>query len=154
MFWLALVVFFAVSVPSVFGQTVSILNGGEDRASQAVEAAISHTLQAKGYTVQADSADGFVLLLKVLKVQTRAGVSAGLAGSLTIVAMQGEQRAALAGSKLCQAEQAVAPRLQEYWGTRLHQIASTIAFAPTAAELADLLSGFSHKTVKAGSHKG
>jgi len=153
MSWLAVVVFFAVSIPSAFGQTVSILNGGEDPASKAVEAALSHTLRAKGYLVKASSTDGFVLLLNVLKAQTSVGASAGLAGSLTIVSMQGPQVTELALSKPCQAEQAMAQRLQESLGTRLSQIASTIAFAPTTEGLADLLSGFSHKTLQAAAHK-
>ncbi|GIW54300.1 MAG: hypothetical protein KatS3mg082_0704 [Nitrospiraceae bacterium] len=52
---LAFVVFFAVAVPSAFGQTVSILNGGDDPASKAVESAIAHALRVKGYTVKAGS---------------------------------------------------------------------------------------------------
>ncbi len=153
MFLLAFVVFFTASIPSVFGQTVSILNGGDDPASKAVESAIVQTLRTKGYTVKADSTDGFVLLLNVLKVQTKAGASAGLAGSLTIVSMEWAQLADRVLSKQCQAEHAAAQRLESYLGTRLTQIDSTIAFAPTTEGLADLLAGFSHKAVQAASHK-
>jgi len=153
MYLLAFVVFFALSIPSAHGQTVSILNGGEDPAAKAVEAALSHTLQAKGYLVKANSTDGFVLLLTVLKVQTSVGASAGLAGSLTIVSKQGQQVAEFAPSKPCQAEQAMAQRFRDDLGTRLSWIAGTIAFAPTTEALADLLSGFSHKTVQAAAHR-
>ncbi len=150
---LAFVVFFTASIPSVFGQTVSILNGGDDPASKAVESAIAQTLRTKGYAVKAGSTDGFVLLLNVLKVQTKAGASAGLAGSLTIVSMQWTQLADLILSKECQAERAVAQQFENYLGTRLTQIDSTIAFAPTTEGLADLLSGFSHKALQTASHK-
>jgi len=47
----------------------------------------------------------------------------------------------------------VAQRLQDYLGTRLTQIGSTIAFAPTEDQLADLLRAFAHKTVLAASNK-
>jgi hypothetical protein len=149
----ALIICLVLFVPSAFGQTVSILNGGKDPASKAVEAAIVQTLRAQGYTVKAGSTDGFVLLLKVLKVQTRDGASAGLAGSLTMVSVQGDQFEDVVLSRECQAEHPVAQRLQHSLGTRLTQNDSTIAFAPTIEVLADLLSGFSHHTVRAAAQK-
>ena len=149
----ALIICLVLFVPAAFGQTVSILNGGKDPTSKAVEAAIVHTLRAKGYTVKGGSTDGFVLLLKVLKVQTRDGASAGLAGSLTMVSVQGDQFDDVVRSRECQAEHPVGQRLQHYLGTRLTQNDSTIAFAPTIEVLADRLSGFSHHTVQAAAHK-
>jgi hypothetical protein len=85
---LASVVFFEASVPEVFGQTVSILNDGHDSVSKAVESTMAQTLRSKGYTVKAHSTDGFVLLLHVRRVQTKAGANAGLASSLAIVSME------------------------------------------------------------------
>ncbi len=85
---LAFVVFFVASVPEVFGQPVSILNDGHDSVSKAVESTMAQTLRPKGYTAKANSTDGFVLLLHVRRVQTKAGANAGLASSLVIVSME------------------------------------------------------------------
>jgi len=150
---IVLIVILTVPAPSAFAQTVSIQNGGKDNASKGVEISLSRILRAKGYTVKAGSTDAFVLLLNVLQVQTRDGARTGLAGNLTIVSMQWEQLADLVFSKQCQAKHIVAQRLQDYSGTRLTQIGSTIAFAPTEDQLADLLRAFAHKTVLAASNK-
>ncbi len=55
-------------------------------------------------------------------------------------------------SKPCQDEHA-ARRLESDLETRLPQIDSTLAFAPTAEGVAGLPGRFSHKTVQAASHK-
>lgn len=98
---IVLIVILTVPAPSAFAQTVSILNGGKDNASKGVEISLSRILRAKGYTVKAGSTDAFVLLLKVLQVQTRERARTGLAGNLTIVSMQWEQLADLVFSKQC-----------------------------------------------------
>jgi len=137
-------------------ETVSILNTGNKMEGILVEAAVKRQLRADGYTVLDETAEGYLLIVGVLPNVTLGGEKRGVIGNVVVSIVSSVSAPAAddpAGTVRCRKEHERSQRVTDMVGARVLYINSTVAQAPNEESLAEILSTFVKREMRAMTEK-
>lgn len=130
-------------------ETVSILNTGNKMEGNLVEAAIKRQLRADGYTVLDETMEGYLLIVGVLPNVTLGGEKRGVIGNVVVSSVSAPAADDPAGTIRCRKEHELSQRVTDMVGARVLYINSTVAQAPNEESLAEILSTFAKREMRA-----
>lgn len=134
-------------------EVVSILNTGSETEGLLVEAAMKRHLRAEGFTVKGGTTDGYLLVVSVMPSLTVGGQKRGVIGSIMVSSLSWQAYGDSLISEQCKTDQELVQRIKDVVGVRIIYINSTMAQAPNEESLAEMLSTFANREIRATSKK-
>jgi hypothetical protein len=126
---------------------------GEPSETLLVEGAIKRYLRAEGYTVKGGTLDGYLLVVSAMRSDSAGGYKLGVTGHVMVASLSWQNIGDAFVSDRCKGEHDIAQQVKAIVGTQITLIDGFLAQAPDEESLAEMLSTFANRKIRATSQK-
>ena len=134
-------------------ETVLVLASGNQSEELLVEGAMKRHLRAEGYTVKGGTTDGYLLLIAVIPNLSIGGRKYGVTGHLTVSSLSWQEAGDSFVTERCKGEHDMAQTFKGIIGTQMVYIDSYIDTAANEEALAEMMSTYANRQIRATSKK-